>query len=455
MIIPVHEGAASGRAPRWPAISVPAIARSHSLKYGVRRMRDEALTADAPVAPDELRPIAAIRSEFAGLRDGMVALDGAAGTLIPAPVVDAITEALRFSMANVGGAFEASARSGETQLAARRAIADLVGGHEAGVVFGPNMTTLTFRIADTLAGGWGPGDELVVTSLDHDANVRPWALAAERAGALARFAEFDVATGELRAEAFDGLIGESTRLVAVTAASNSIGSRPDVRAIADLAHEAGALVYVDGVHSTPHVATDMAALGADFYACSSYKFFGPHAGCVVADPGLLEELHPAKLAPSSEQVPGRFEWGTPSFEQLAGVAGAIDWIAGLTAAPGSRRERLLAAFEAAESRLGSLLGRMVDGLGALDHVAMLAAPRRRTSTVSFRVAGFSPAQVAQRLARRGICVWDGDNYAFELMRRFGLEDSGGAVRASLVLYNDESDVDALVEAVADIASGAA
>jgi cysteine desulfurase family protein (TIGR01976 family) len=408
-------------------------------------------TAGAATARPDLRATDSIRSAFPGLLDGVVPLDGAAGTLMPDEVIDAVTDALRFSMANVGGAFDASVRSGEAMLGARRAIADLVGGAEQGVVFGPNMTTLTFRLADTLASAWGPGDEVVVTALDHDANVRPWVLAAERSGALARFAEFDVATGELDPDAFDGVIGERTRLVAVTAASNAIGSRPDVRAIADRAHAAGSLVYVDGVHSTPHVRTDMTALGADFYACSSYKFFGPHAGCVVADPGLLERLHPLKLAPSSDLVPARFEWGTPSFEQLAGVAASVDWISGLTGAAGSRRARLVAAFDAIEQRLGGLLTRIVSGLGAIDRVTLLGAPARRTSTVSFVVSGCTPREIARELARRGICVWDGDNYAFELMRRFGLSDTG-AVRASLVIYNDESDVDALVDAVAEIAS---
>jgi cysteine desulfurase family protein (TIGR01976 family) len=408
-------------------------------------------TAGPATARADLMASGLIRSAFPGLLDGIVPLDGAAGTLMPDEVIDAVTDALKFSMANVGGAFDASVRSDETMLAARRAIADLVGGAQEGVVFGPNMTTLTFRLADTLASAWGPGDEVVVTALDHDANVRPWVLAAERSGASVRFAEFDVATGELDPDAFDGVIGERTRLVALTAASNAIGSRPDVRAIADRAHAAGSLVYVDGVHSTPHVGTDITALGADFYACSSYKFFGPHAGCVVADPGLLERLRPPKLAPSSDRVPGRFEWGTPSFEQLAGVAASVDWIAGLAGVNGSRRDRLIAAFDAIERRLGGLLTRMVSGLGAIDRVKMLGAPARRTSTVSFVVSGCAPREVAQELARRRICVWDGDNYAFELMRRFGLGDTG-AVRASLVIYNDESDVDALLDAVAEIAS---
>jgi cysteine desulfurase family protein (TIGR01976 family) len=416
-------------------------------------MAQTSLTAGARAGPRALRPVEAIRCEFPGLEAGAVALDGAAGTLVPAAVVEAVDDALRFSMANIGGAFAASARSGQTQLAARRAIADLVGGSEEGVIFGPNMTTLTFRIADALASGWGPGDEVVVTSLDHDANVRPWVLAAQRVGASVRFAEFDVDTGELAADAFAGLIGERTRLVAVTAASNAIGTRPDVRAIADRTHAAGALIYVDGVHATPHVPTDVVSLGSDFYACSAYKFFGPHVGCVIADPGLLESLHPAKLAPSSERVPGRFEWGTPSFELLAGVAAAVDWIAGLATAGGPRRERLLGVFEAIEEYLASLLERMVSGLTAIDCVKMIASPRRRTSTLSFRVDGRTPAHTAQLLAQRGISVWDGDNYAYELMRRFGLGDRGGAVRASIVLYNDASDVDRLLAAVAEIAAG--
>src|SRR5579863_1583889 len=192
-----------------------------------------------------------VRGEFPGLPDGVVALDGAAGTLVPEPVIDAVADALRFSMANLGGAFAGSGRSGQTEDEARAAIADLVGGDPGGVVFGPNMTTLTFRFADALARAWGPGDEVVVTSLDHDANVRPWILAGERAGATVRFAQFDVDSGELPTAAFEEVISERTRLVAVTAASNAIGTRPDVRAITRLAHAAGALTYIDGVHSTP------------------------------------------------------------------------------------------------------------------------------------------------------------------------------------------------------------
>ena len=397
------------------------------------------------------RSIDDIRTEFPGLLPGTVRLDGAAGTLVPASVVAAVADALRFSMANVHGAFDASEHSTETMEAARRAIADLLGGEPDGVVLGPNMTTLTFHLADALGRDWKPGDEVVVTSLDHDANIRPWVLTAERRGATVRWAEFDPTTGELSAETFDELIGDRTRLVAVTAASNAIGTKPDVRAISDRAHAAGALAYVDGVHATSHGPIDVAALGADFYAFSTYKLFGPHTGAVIADPALLERLQPAKLAPASDAVPDRFERGTPPFELLAGVTAAIDWIGGLTDAPGDRRERVVTALTAVEEYLSTLLARALEGLEAIPGVRLLGAARRRTSTISFVVAGKHPQEVARRLAENGIAVWDGDNYAYELMQRFGLRDSGGAIRASIVLYNDQDDVDRLLEAVADIA----
>lgn len=401
-------------------------------------------------APPLARSIEEIRADFPGFVPGTVALDGAAGTLVPTAVIDAVAEAMRDAMANTHGEFAASARSTETQAAARTAIADLVGGTPDGVILGPNMTTMTFHLADALAAGWTAGDEVIVTSLDHDANIRPWVLAAQRAGATVRWAEFDAATGELATEAFDALLSDRTRLVAVTAASNAIGTRPDVAAIAARAHAVGALTYVDGVHATPHGPVDVAALGADFYACSTYKFFGPHTGAVIADPGLLQRIAPAKLVPAPDSVPERFERGTPPFELMAGVTAAVDWIAGLTATGGDRRDRILAAMQATENHLAELLARALDGLSEIERVRVLGAPARRTSTISFVVDGHSPNAVARQLAAQGIAVWDGDNYARELMQRFGLGESGGAIRASLVLYNDAADVDRLVEAVAGL-----
>lgn len=401
-------------------------------------------------APALSRSIDEIRAEFPGLLAGAVMLDGAAGTLVPVAVIDAVSDALRLSMANVHGEFAASRRSTETVAAARGALADLLGGDPGGVVLGPNMTTLTFHLADALSAGWGPGDEVVVTALDHDANVRPWVLAAARAGATVRWAEFDTETGELPTSAFDGLIGPNTRLVAVTAASNAIGTKPDVRAISDRAHAAGALTYVDGVHATSHGPVDVAALGADFYACSTYKLFGPHTGAVIAGPAQLEQLRPAKLAPSPDEVPDRFERGTPPFELLAGVTAAVDWIAGLTDSAGTRRERIVAALSAVENHLSALLEPALAGLAEIPGVRLLGAARRRTSTIAFVIEGHRPQEVARRLAEQDIAVWAGDNYAYELMRRFGLGDSGGAIRASIVLYNDRGDVDRLLEAVAGI-----
>jgi cysteine desulfurase family protein (TIGR01976 family) len=377
-------------------------------------------------------------------------LDGAGGTQVPEAVIDAVAGGFREAMSNLGGAFEASERTGAVVAEARRAVADLVGGRPEGVVLGPNMTTLTFHMADALAADWDPGDEVVVTSLDHDANVRPWLLAAADAGVTVRWVELDTETGELPAESFDGVIGDRTRLVAVTAASNAIGTRPDVAAIAARAHAHGALVYVDGVHASAHARTDVGALGADLYACSFYKLFGPHAGCVVAAPELIEGLTPRKLAPAPNAGPSRFERGTPAFEQLAGVTAAVDWLAGLADAAGPRRERLLAAFDAIEERLAPLMVRAVDGLTAIEGVRLLPAPARRTPTISFVVEGHPPRAVASWLGERGVSVWHGDYYAYELMRRFGLAE--GAVRASIMLYNDERDVDRLVEGVSELSS---
>jgi cysteine desulfurase family protein (TIGR01976 family) len=393
-----------------------------------------------------------VRAAYPALSDGYAYLDGAAGTQVPAAVIEAIADAYRSGLGNVGGAFPASERSGAIVAECRRAVADLTGASQDGVLLGPNMTTLTYRLAGALAKRWGPGDEVVVSRLDHDANIRPWVQAAARRGVTVRWAEADVKSAELPAAQYAGLLSGRTRLVAVTAASNVVGTRPDVAAIAAAAHEAGALCYVDGVHATPHVPVDVTELGADFYATSAYKWSGPHIGAVVADPALLETLHPDKLAPAPEGVPGRFERGTAAFADLAGVVAAVDHLAGLdpSATAGSRRERLLASMAEVERYETRLFGRLLEGLGAMGHVTLYGQAARRTPTAFFTVAGCSPRQVAERLAARKVNVWSGDNYAWELAGTFGLRDSGGAVRAGLVHYNDEADVDRLLAAVADL-----
>jgi len=261
----------------------------------------------------------------------------------------------------------------------------------------------------------------------------------------------DPEPGELPAGQYRDLIGERTRLVAVTAASNVLGTRPDVPAITAAARAAGALSYVDGVHATPHGPVDVAALGADFYATSAYKWSGPHVGAVVADPAVLEPLRPAKLAPAPEEVPARFEWGTPPFADLAGVTAAVGHLAGLDpAAAGSRRQRLLTSMAAVARHEQALLDVLLGGLSAMGHVSTYGKAASRTATAYFTVAGHTPEQVAAHLADRRINVWHGHNYAWELTAVLGIRDTGSAVRAGLVHYNDRPEVDRLLAAVAEL-----
>jgi cysteine desulfurase family protein (TIGR01976 family) len=392
-----------------------------------------------------------VRAAYPALTDGYAYLDGAAGTQCPERVIEAIAGAYRLGIGNTGGTFPASHRSGRIVEEARAAVADLVGGVPDGVILGPNMTTLTYRLAYTLAAGWGPGDEVVLSQLDHDANVRPWVRAANRAGATLRWASVDTATGELPADQYDELIGERTRLVAVTAASNVLGTRPDVAGICARAHRFDALTYVDGVHATPHGPVDVVSLGADFYATSAYKWSGPHIGAVIADPARLETLRPDKLASSSDAVPKRFEQGTSAFADLAGVAAAVEHLADLSGeADGTRRERLLASMGAAAAYETELFAVMLAGLSTLPHVTLYGAAADRTATAYFTVAGRTPDQVASHLASRRVNVWSGHNYAWEVTAALGIRDHGSAVRAGLVHYNDRADVDRLLAAVAEL-----
>jgi len=395
--------------------------------------------------------VRAIRAAYPALADGYAYLDGAAGTQVPSSVIQAIGAAHAAGLGNSGGAFPASERCDWITADCRRAVAALTGGEPDGVILGPNMTTLTYRLADTLSKDWAEGDEVIVSRLDHDANVRPWVQYAARAGAVVRWAEVDPVTGELPAGQYAGLLSSRTRLVAVTAASNIIGTRPDVAAITARARAAGALSYVDGVHATPHGPVDVRALGADFYATSAYKWSGPHIGAVVADPGLLSSLWPDKLMPAPGEVPDRFERGTLPFADLAGVSAAVEHLASLAGpAEGSLRERVVAAMTEVERHEEELFEILLGGLGALEHVTTYGKAASRTATAYFNVAGRTPRQVAEHLAERKINVWNGDNYAWELTGVLGIRDSGSAIRAGLVHYNDESDVVRLLDAVAEL-----
>ncbi len=401
--------------------------------------------------------VAAVRALYPALADGHAYLDGAAGTQVPDSVIEAVAAAYRAGIGNLGGAFAASGRSGAIVAGARAAVADLVGAVPEGIVFGPSATALAYRISGALSRGWTAGDDIVVSRLDHDSNVRPWIQAAGRAGVAVKWAEVDLVTGELPAAQYDDLIGPRTRLVAVTAASNAIGTIPDVAEIARVAHAAGALCYVDGVHATPHVPVDVAGLGADFYTTSAYKWSGPHVAALAADPELLETVWPDKLAPSSNAVPWRFERGTLPFADLAGLTAAVDHLAALAppapgtrgASPASRRERVLASMAAVEAYEAALFARLLGGLAQLDRVTLYGKAARRAPTAFFCVAGVTPRAAAEHLAARRVNVWDGDNYAYELCTALGLEPDG-AVRAGLVHYNDTADVDRLLEGIADL-----
>ncbi|MGL5850159.1 MAG: aminotransferase class V-fold PLP-dependent enzyme, partial [Phycicoccus sp.] len=264
-----------------------------------------------------------VRSHFPALAEGAAHFDGPGGSQVPDAVAQAVAQTLTSAISN-RGTVTASERRAETVVAqARRALADLLGADPRGIVFGRSATALTYDLARALAKDWGPGDEVVVTRLDHDANIRPWVQAAEAAGATVRWVDFDRETGELAADAVAAVLTDRTRLVATTAASNLLGSRAPVCRVADLAHEVGALHWVDGVHATAHASVDLPALRPDFWVCSPYKFMGPHCGVLAADPALLEGIRPDKLLPSSDAVPERFELGTLPYELLAGATAAV------------------------------------------------------------------------------------------------------------------------------------
>jgi len=393
--------------------------------------------------------VARVRGLFPGLSDGLLHAEGPGGALVPESVVRAVSQAMRVPIANRGAVFAASARAEQLVSGARAAVADLVGASPSGVVLGPNLTTLTYGFARALAKHWRPGDELVVSRLDHDANIRPWLQIAAERGMQVKWAEVDIETGELPDWQYDELLTDRTRLVAVTAASNAIGTCPDVTAIARRAHSVGALVFVDGAQAAPHVLLDVADLEADFLALSAYKWGGPHVGAVVAHPGLLEEVRPDKLVPASDRVPDRFEQGAPSYELYAGVAASVDHLAALCPeATGTRRERLAASMATVHSYENSLFDWLDDALRSMAHVQVLGSPRYRTPTLSFTVSRMRPRQVAQELARRGICAWDGDFYSRELFDAIGVNETGGAVRLGLLHYNSPDDVGQLVDAVA-------
>jgi cysteine desulfurase family protein (TIGR01976 family) len=378
------------------------------------------------------------RERFPGLEGGWARLDGPAGTQMVDDAIEAMAAFMRSGHnANHGGLFEAAERTDELVAQTRTSVATLLGGDPTGVVFGPSMTALTMRFAAAAGRELNPGDEIVCTRLDHDANVAPWLLAAAAAQATVRFAEPEPETLELPAKNVEAVLTDRTKWVAVSAASNAVGTVPDLPGIIAAAHAAGARVYVDAVHAAPHRRLDVEALDCDALACSAYKWFGPHVGILWARPELLATLTPDKVRPSSDAVPDRWELGTLPFESLAGVRAAADYV-------------LSADWDAVRAHEDTLLEAALDGLRGMPHVTLHGAAKDRAPTLMFSVAERTPEQIAAALAAQRIAVWHGNYYAWELERLLGLEPHG-AIRAGFVHYNDAADAERLLAAVADLA----
>ena len=391
--------------------------------------------------------VASVREHFPALSDGTSFFDGPGGSQTPVAVADAIRDALLSPLANRGTTTTAARNAEEIVVRCRAALGDLLNADPGEVIFGRSMTALTFALSRTLSAQWSEGDEIVVTRLDHDANVRPWVTAATAVGAVVRWVEFDPATGELPLANVEAQLSERTRLVAVTAASNLIGTMPDVRAIASLTRAAGALLYVDGVHHTAHSAVDFADLGADFFACSPYKFLGPHCGVLAGRRELLETLRPDKLLPAPDRVPERFELGTLPYELMAGTTAAVAFLAGMTEHSGSRRGRLVAGMSALEQHEDRLRQRIEDGLHQLPGVTVHSRAGRRTPTLLVTFAEHEAATISTLLARHDINAPAGSFYAYEPARLLGLGEAGG-LRIGLAPYNNDEDVDRLLGTLA-------
>jgi cysteine desulfurase family protein (TIGR01976 family) len=379
-----------------------------------------------------------VRERFPGIHDGWARFDGPAGTQMVDRAIEAMTEHVAGgSSANSGGFFAASEITGSLTAQARLSVATLLGADPEGIVFGPNMTTLTFALTRAIARTLRPGDEILGTRLDHDANVTPWAMAANDVGASLVLAPFDTATGRLHPEAVIERITPRTRWVAITGASNALGTMPDLAPVVAAAHEAGARVFVDGVHLVPHRRVDLSVIGCDAFVTSAYKWYGPHAAVVWLSGELRDSLTPYKVRPAPHRAPERWETGTPSYEAIAGVDAAARFLL----------EQGMDRMAAAELQVFEPL---LAGLLELGNVRVHGPTElvARTPTVCFSVSGHHPDKVAAELAARRIAVWSGSYYAVEVMAALGLGD--GAVRAGVSRYTSAEDVERLLDAVGSL-----
>jgi len=409
-----------------------------------------------PFNPMTIRPLfPALAQEVAGRP--AVFFDGPGGAQVPQSVITAIADYLTHSNANTHGVFITSQRTDAVIAGAHAAMADLLGCAPDEVFFGQNMTSLTFALSRAIGRELQAGDEIIVTRLDHDANVAPWRALSER-GVVIREVDIDTEDCTLDMDNLAALIGPRTRLVAVGYASNAVGTINDIPRIVEWAHQVGALVFVDAVHYAPHGLIDVKALDCDFLACSVYKFFGPHVGVIYGKREHLQRFQPYKVRPAADTVPERWMTGTQNHEGLAGVIAAIDYLASLGQPAPDRRAALTMAMQQIAAYERTLAVQLIEGMLAIPGLTFygIREPERfawRTPTVSFRLAHLSPRAVATALAERGIFVWDGNYYALSLSERLGVEPSGGMVRVGLVHYNTAEEVDVFLTVLRELTNG--
>lgn len=417
-----------------------------------RSLQSDPARPSATHSPSIGFDVDAVRAQVPSLASGLAHFDGPGGTQTPSQVARAIAETLTAPLSNRGTSSAPERNADATVREFRLAMADLLAADPHGIVFGRSATQLTYDFARHLSRDWKPGDEVVVTRLDHDANIRPWVQAAERAGATVKWVGFNPNTGELSADSVASVLTDRTRLVAVTAASNLIGTRPPIAEIAAAVHATNAVLFVDGVHYAAHASVDLAALGADFFTCSPYKFLGPHCGVLAAAPALLEQIMPDKLLPSSNTVPERFEFGTLPYELLAGVTAAVDVLStlggGEPVAPGGRRAALVARSLALEEHEGDLRATLEDGLAHMDGVTVHSRARHRTPTLLVTFEGRDARLASRYLIERDILAPSGSFYALEASRWLGLGDGGG-LRIGIAPYTTHAEVGRLLGALGD------
>ena len=393
-----------------------------------------------------------VRQDFPSLKTGIAFFDGPGGSQVPTAVGQAIANAITQASSNRGTTTASEQNAEDAVIGYRNAVADLLNADPKGVVYGRSWTQLTYDFSRSISKSWSSGDEIIISRLDHDSNIRPWLQAAASRGAIVKWAEIDKESGELPVSAVTSLLSSKTKFVAVTGASNTLGTKPDIYAIGRAVKDAGALFLVDGVHLTPHAVIDFKAMPVDFYGFSSYKILGPHCSSFVADPALLETINNDKLLPSTMTVPERFEFGTLPYELMAGVSASIDYVAALdSSATGSRRERIVKSITLLEEYEQELFKYMQDQLALLPTITLYGKAKDRTPTAYFNFAGVDGGDVYKFMATKKVNLPAHNFYAVEVSRALGLGDTG-AIRAGIAPYTTRDDVDRLIAGLSEFLS---